>query len=94
MSFQKVNEGGARNDFGVVVQIKHPEYLKYQDGNRFVEVSIGYDPSARKICVYASDLTHWKQSDSAMLITEVQRQEIVSNLKEALSLLKGEYAVL
>lgn len=94
MSFQKVNEGGARNDSGVVIQIKHPEYLEYRDGHRSVDVSIGYDPAVRKIYVYASDLTHWKDSDSAMQMTEAQRQEVVSNLKEALNLLKGAYVVI
>lgn len=93
MSFHKVNEGGARSDAGVVVQIKHPEYLEYRDGQRSVDVSIGYDPSARKIYVYASELTNWKEPDSTMPITEVQKQVIVSNLQEALSLLKGTFVV-
>lgn len=93
MSFQKVNEGGARNDAGVVIQIKHPEYLEYRDGHRSVDVSIGYDPAARKIYVYASDLTHWKEPDSAIQMTNAQKQEVASNLKEALGLLKGTYVV-
>ncbi len=93
MSFYKVNEGGARNDAGVVIQIKHPEYLEYRDSRHFVDVSVGYDPLARKIYVYASGLTHWKGPDSAMPITAEQKQEIVSNLQEALSLLTGTFVV-
>lgn len=92
MSFHKVNEGGARSDAGVVVQIKHPEYLEYRDGQLSVDVSIGYDPAARKIYVYASELTHWKEPPSEP-ITEAQRQEVADNLKEALGLLKGTYVV-
>lgn len=27
MNFHKLNEGGVRNDAGVLIQIKHPDYL-------------------------------------------------------------------
>lgn len=93
MSFHKINEGGARSDAGVVVQIKHPEYLEYRDGQYSVDVSIGYDPVARKIYVYASELTHWKGLDSVAPITKAQKQVIASNLQDALSLLKGTFVV-
>lgn len=93
MSFHKVNEGGACSDAGVVVQIKHPEYLEYSDGQHSVDVSIGYDPLTRKIYVYASELMNWKKPDSTMPITEAQKQVIASNLQEALSLLKGTFVV-
>ena len=93
MSFHKVNEGGARSDTGVVIQIKHPDYLEYRDGLRSVDVSVGYDPVARKIYVYASELTNCKAPDSAPPITDTEKQTIMSNLREALKLLKGKFVV-
>jgi hypothetical protein len=92
MNFYKINKGGACNNKGVTVQIKHPEYLEYRDNSRSVDVSIGYDPIARKIYVYASDLTNWNEPPS-LVINDIDRKEIIKNLEEALSLLKGNYVV-
>lgn len=93
MSFYKLNEGGVSNDEGVLIQIKHPEYLEYRDGIFFVNVSIGYDPKERKIYVYASDLTHWVDPDSQATISEAKRRDICNNLIEGLGLLTGNYVI-
>lgn len=93
MKFLKINEGGARSDTGIVVQIKHADYLEYSDGGRAVDVSIGYDPSTREISVYASEITHWSRPHRSAAISDAERDEIANNLKEALGLLKGKFVV-
>ncbi|WP_085717715.1 hypothetical protein [Pseudomonas sp. B28(2017)] len=93
MKFYKLNEGGAKRDDGVVVQIKHPDYLEYTEGDLSVDVSIGYDPSTRQIFVYASELTNWSRPTSVVPISDVKKQEIAQNLKEALGALKGKFVV-
>lgn len=93
MRFYKLNEGGAQRDDGIVVQIKHADYLEYSEGDLAVDVSIGYDPSTRQIFVYASELTHWSRPAPTVPISDVKKREIARNLEEALSLLKGAFVV-
>ena len=93
MGFYKLNEGGVSNDEGVLIQIKHPDYLEYRDGIFSVYVSIGYDPKERKIYVYARDLTHWINPDSQASISEATRRDICNNLTEGLGLLTGNYVI-
>ena len=93
MKFYKVNEGGARRDDGVVVQIKHADYLEYREGDLAVDVSIGYDPATRQIHVYVSDVTHWSRPNPSIPILDDKKREIALNLEEALGLLKGKFIV-
>lgn len=93
MNFRKINEGGAQRDDGVTVQIKHADYLEYREGGRAVDISIGYDPRMRQVFVYASEIDSWNRPDPTVGITEDQKKEIVDNLKEALSCLKGNFIV-
>ena len=93
MKFYKVNEGGVHSDNGIIVQIKHADYLEYKEDDSSVDVSIGYDPSTRQIHVYASAVTHWSRPNSSVLISDAKKVEIAQNLTEALGLLKGKYVV-
>jgi len=93
MRFYKINEGGAGRDDGIVVQIKHADYLEYREGELAVDLSIGYDRLTRQIYVYASDATHWSRPDPSVVITATKKFEIIKNLEEALALLKGNYVV-
>jgi len=93
MNFRKINEGGAQRDDGVIVQIKHADYLEYREGDRAVDISIGYDPRTRQISVYASEIDGWSRPDPTVGIAEDKKKEILDNLKEALSCLKGNFVV-
>lgn len=93
MNFRKINEGGVQRDDGVTVQIKHADYLEYREGDRAVDISIGYDPRTRQIFVYASEIDGWSRPDPAVGITADKKKEIVNNLKEALGCLKGHFVI-
>jgi hypothetical protein len=93
MIFTKINEGGVVGNGGVVIQVKHPDYLEYREGEWVADVSIGYDPSSKKIHVYASQLDFWKKNKNVKPMSESKKVEIAKNLKNALVLLKGNYVV-
>ena len=93
MEFYKINEGGVRRDDGVNIQIKHHDYLLYQIGDRSIEVSMGYEPSAREIYVYASEVQGWDSPNDSDSFTEADRKIFIDNLKQGLGLLKGNFVL-
>jgi hypothetical protein len=94
MEFRKVNEGGVRREDGVTIQIKHPEFLEYCDGDAVARVSVGYEPATRQITVYASEVDSWETSAGAAQMPQSRRDQLVTDLKEGLKLLKGNFVVI
>ena len=93
MHFQKINEGGVSRVDGVLIQIKHHDYLEYGNGDGIAAVSLDFDPKSREITVYASQVNVWKTQNGMEEIPETVREQIVVDLKGGLTLLKGKFVV-
>lgn len=91
---RKINEGGVVSSSNFSIQITGPEELEYRDNNKVAKIDLIYDSRKRKIYVYASDVNKWELQGDYILVSEAERQEIISNLKEAVKLLKGDFEVL
>lgn len=93
MQFKKVNKGGVSRDDGVSIQITHPEYLEYRDGDCSVNISMDYDPATRKITVYASQVDTWKVSQVTVSMPQSCQLQMIKDLEEGLALLNGNFVV-
>ena len=71
-----------------LIQITHPDILKYKSGSKSSEVDVGYDPIKRIIHVYASDSAEFYK------MTEEEKNKMVNNIKEAVKLLEGNFVVI
>lgn len=94
MQFTKINEGGVRRDDGITIQIRHPEFLEYRDGDALARVPVDYDPDTRQIAVYATEVDAWETSAGAAQMPESRREQMVRDLTEGLKLLKGNFVVI
>jgi len=94
MEFQKINEGAVVGENGISIQIKHPEFLEYSDGDNIAVVSIDYDPISKQIEVYASHVDTWKTLSGVEPMSEAKRQQLVEHLTEGLVLLKGKFLII
>lgn len=81
---KKINEGGVESDSGFSMQIVHPEYLEYREGQRCISISMGYDSQSRKAYIYVSNVKE---------LSEIDKKKVISNLKAAVKLLKGNFEV-
>ena len=81
---RKINEGSVESDSGFSIQISGPELLEYKDGARVIEIDVAYDPNKRKIYIYASNVNELNENEKKLMI---------SNINEAVKLLKGDFEV-
>lgn len=81
---KKINEGGVKgNDF--TIQITGPETLVYISGNNSMELNFAYNPAKRTAYVYASEID---------TLDEIAKNKMISDIKDAVKLLKDDFEII
>lgn len=90
---KKINEGTVESSSGFYIKILHPEYLEYCEGERGLQLSMGYKPKIRSIHIYVSDVQKWSGPQNE-IFSENDKKRVMSNIKEAVKLLKGNFEII
>jgi hypothetical protein len=91
---RKINEGGVESDEGFSIQIIGPEILEYRQGKYATEIDMSYDPKKERIYVYASNIDFWIKPVKCEKISNSEKISIISNIKQAVKLLIGNFEVI
>lgn len=92
---KKVNEGTVESDEGFMIKIDNPDYLKYFEGDKFIEVSIDFNENTKEIFINASkEITNWCGRGAELSINVEKKINIQENIRNSLALLKGNFIVL
>lgn len=91
--FKKINEGGVVGDNGFSIQIIGPEELEYKCMEKKLIIDLGYDSKKKTTYIYVNDITRWDNSNDTLDMSVDERDEIITNIKEAVKLLNGNFEV-
>lgn len=81
---KKINPCGVKSD-EFSIQITHPETMEYKEKDKILEFEVVYNPKIKKIYVNV-----WKEKN----LSDFEKNKIKNNIKEAVSILEGNYEVL
>lgn len=82
---KKINKGRVESDAGFFIHITGLECLKYEDAAHSVDFEWNYDPKMNRTYVYISDLKN---------LSDIEKNEIKTNIQEAVKLLDGNFEVI
>lgn len=85
---RKINAYKVESDEGFSIWRDHPEVFKYKKGDKIIEISVGDDPAKHITYIHASDAAKFYK------MNEIEKNEMINNIKQAVKLLDWKFIVI